>query len=552
MDEQKTELGVNYDLLQKNLKRVLSTSRSLERQNIIIDVPRREYQPPVQQTLGKYQQKTIDENLNDLPDGLLRDLIRFILDRVPTSYEWVEMQACSLIGLAAGKERSAFSRMGPIVLQFYVLNVGPSRISFKGIPVRNFTRQILQRFGKLVNKDFEMAPRHTVEAMIGEFSKQKKEKKKKDKEPTKKIIKKISTTEDGVITEEIKEVTEKEKEKPKKPAKPPVLISDEGIMISEEFTAIFKDVKNKRYASDVLEFLSEIYDGWIAKRTTKKHGTEGGLNVFVSILASTTEYFFTNIERGFFVQGMGNRFFYIISDPQDLKRNYRTFKEEGRNFFGPLAGMDQEDTDSALDDFAQRLRNLREKLPTIFGFTESAAELCFQYYEENHQLAISLWQQDNRSLSYSYYAERRVMMLRLAAVSTISRYEKLILKAGTTKIKALIITKKDMEWAIGRIETYTQYFLKVLDIWPQAKQQGDQIKTEEDDWSNIKSVIRQFGGRAKKHEIHEKTKYGKRKLEMLLESMESAKVLKVKLAGSGPRGGRKATIYTLPKEKNDR
>jgi hypothetical protein len=104
---------------------------------------------------------------------------------------------------------------------------------------------------------------------------------------------------------------------------------------------------NKSYLGDVLEFLSELYDGSIQKRATRTVGIEESQNICINFIGASTPYIFSIMDIGFFIQGTGNRFLYIFNDAN--------LEPTPKDFF--LADISKFERDVQITSFAERLKN---------------------------------------------------------------------------------------------------------------------------------------------------------------------------------------------------
>ncbi len=497
-------------------------------------------------------EERIKNELNRLPEGLLKDYTSFIINHTPTSYEWAEANALTLLSLSASMNKFVYTKMGPINMHTYFLNCGPSRLAYKSLPIRNFTRPIIRKLSFLTKKDLLAPKRFTVESMLDWVTS-----KPEDYKPGRKAGKKsktrlnqnntiISDNNNGLDKDEIiNNITRGER------VKLPVW-SDEGAMMYDEFSTIFKDSKSKSFASDILEFLSELDDGYVEKRQTITHGTQGGVDVFFSILAATTPDFFQSIDKGFFRQGTGNKFFYIMSEPQKLQREYPEDDDlEALNFFGLMSGLTVRDMKDQLSDFAQRLYNLRTKAPPVLEFTPTAAKLAFHYYDENHSIASAKWFKDWKDIRYSFYSQRSVSMMKLAGLYTLSKNENKILSDQITKDDGvLIITESAIKWAIGRMDVYTGEFNKLLDLWPQAVSHEETYKTQDAYYNAIEAILKQHNGLLTKQELQSQSGLSSRKFGDIINDMiKTGKIYRDQVEEQqievSSKGGRKPIIYSL-------
>jgi hypothetical protein len=507
------------------------------------------------------QEEQVQRYLQMLPNGILRDITKYIVDRCPTSYSWAECQSLVLLSLAMGLKRHIKTKMGRVRAHLFILNVGPSRIAFKTVPIKYYSREILLKMCELGERNFKMAKRHTVEAMIGILSEGKNKKKNKKKkgnnqnnpEEQGETNNQQNQNQNQNQTENTTTTNNQEQgqDQDQDPLNPnsDILLNNEAIMIYDEISSFFKDTKNKKWMSDALEFISELWDNWVGERETKTHGHEGGVRAFISILGATTDHFFETIDRSFFVQGTGNRFLFVLSMPRDIQMNFDTEEEEASDFFGLLAGETDSNMDEDLENFAKRILFLRDNAPNTLEFTNSAALLAYKYYKNNHKMATRKWSEDRKNIEYSYLSERSILMIKLAGLYALSNNEQRIVEGLLTKDSedSIIITEKAVKWAILRMEEYSDNFVKLIDMWTEAKARGETVKIIEDDYKYIKSILRRHGGMLNRTQLARKTKYSSRRFREIINSAVQQKVLYLLTEiEDNSTGGRPKGIYCLP------
>ena len=88
-------------------------------------------------------------------------------------------------------------------------------------------------------------------------------------------------------------------------------------MYRDEFSSLIKD-GDKPYLSDLPEFLSELYSGFIEPRYTKSGKLEAGGEVYFSMISVTTPAVYGVLPSTYFSQGLGNRFIYVVVTPDDI------------------------------------------------------------------------------------------------------------------------------------------------------------------------------------------------------------------------------------------
>lgn len=419
------------------------------------------------------------------PLGFITDYTKYTAAKVPSDRLWLENQAFFLVSLAAGIDVYIPGRMGNINLNLFFINRGASRIAFKSLSLDSFCRPILRKLSKILKKKLMMPKEYTREAIIGYFS----------HDETKKEGKKNITYS---------------------------VINNEGGIIYDEFSTVFKE-NTKTYQGSMLEFYSEMYTGWIDGRMTKTHGFEGNLSVYVSLLAATTDEFLRGLEKSFFNQGTGNRFLYTNSEPQALPK---PIDKEGNRIplFGLASTANQDNFENDLKEFAERLAVIRQNCPKIIDLSPQASLAMDEYYFYNHDFACNTYRDDRDSLLYSYYSESSILMLKLAAIYTISINEKMIAE-GLYEGRVLQINKKAIKWAQERMKQYIANFHEMLNRWPQVQAKGSLVKTAEEDYRLILALIQENLGKddlpgISMNQLRSLTLYKEHDFNRLIRSME--------------------------------
>src|SRR5581483_11314879 len=203
-------------------------------------------------------------------EGFIDELTRHITTYVPDNPDWVE--ACAIATFSAFLEGIQFTTVkGKLNLNLFFLCIAPSSIGNKSVPLKNFARDILYRaseeFEKTgIQKGLLLPDKFTVEALIKHFA----------------------------------------------------TISNNGIIVADEFTAMIKSSK-RRYLANLMEFLSQLYDGEAQSRTTIRNGLVKSEKCYVSFISATTPYIYSVLKQDLFIQGTGNRFLYILYDNPKFK-----------------------------------------------------------------------------------------------------------------------------------------------------------------------------------------------------------------------------------------
>jgi hypothetical protein len=290
---------------------------------------------------------------------------------------------------------------------------------------------------------------------------------------------------------------------------PGVQRRDVGIMIRDEFSGLFKQLRKSDWQTDGMEFISEMYDGTFQKRATTSHGLQEINNLYACILTATTPYFLSKMDREFFTQGTGNRFLYSYYDIE---------KYELQELDGDYFNEKWEDhRDSKISGFVSRLARLyRRDIRKIFMGT-GADDLWFEYKYE----CDTVWKERaiSNPMGWDYHPIRRYpeFALKLSGIYAISaREEQIISKPVDKWDNSIGIEKKHMERAIDTMERNKEAFGKIVEA-KNKNTEPDKPRTIEDEVISSLTVLMSapegilpvtewlarmpFGNRNKKNEI---------------------------------------------------
>lgn len=335
--------------------------------------------------------------------NFIEDFRNFILEYVPTDERWAEAIAITVLSTAVGRKRVILSRIGDLHLNVWHLMIGPSGLAYKSAPILYFALPTLAELSKAIGYPVIMPSRYSIEGFIEYMSQ-------------------------GY---------------------------NWGCIIRDEFTALFKEVTNKQYLADAMEFMSELYDGMIQKRYTRKAKLEEAVDVYVVLAAATTPYLYKIMKPEFFMQGTGNRILYIIY--RGKKSVLETTADEF--FYGLDKRHDRQDR---AIKFAKKLADLYNSRVTYLSPIEEAGEKWIEFKIHKESIAERKFRKDMYDITYSYIVRMPEMALKLSGLHAIARtYESL----PKTNLDTLIISDEDMIWAINKVEQHYKEFEKMLEQW---------------------------------------------------------------------------------------
>lgn len=382
-----------------------------------------------------------DNELKPLePVGFIQMLRDEILKSIPTAPDWAEAIAISLEASALEKMRIV-NVMNPLALNVWFLNIGASGLAHKSLPLRSFVYGIVDKFEELTGKKMRIPSRYTVEGLI-EY-----------------LCKKIEVGENSGQPEH-----------------------NTGLLIRDEFTSLLKEYESKSYLSDQMEFLSELFDGVVQSRMTRKTGLEEGGEVYINFLGTTTPYLYSIMDKSFFIQGTGNRLVYIIHDVQTVKRY------QASEYFVPESEW------IAVFERAERYGAwLRQMYDSPVRFVQPASPIVGQMWTEfKYEIeskALDEYHRNPLGIEYVYNQRLPVLALKLAGLSAVSRRYDVI---GVTNLNRIFIEKGDMLWAIFKTRKYQEYFRLLLENWAVVPTSRP-VETDERSIQYMRAVIKRCG-----------------------------------------------------------
>jgi hypothetical protein len=345
----------------------------------------------------------IDKFNESRAQGFIEDFRDFILSHIPTSPGWAEDIATGVVSLVAGPERLASTRIGQLQLNVWFLYIGPSGLAYKTAPLRHCLLPLLLRLGKLIGQDILLPSSFSIEGLVEYMAKS------------------------GRAM---------------------------GIILKDEFTMLLKEASGEKgYNIDVLEFLSQLYDGAVQKRYTRKAKLEEVLRPYVIFLGCTTPYIYDVVEPAVFVQGLGNRllFDYWEGRPKALTADELFYNME-----------EDEERSRVLNKFAERLAELWKVRGHFLTPGPEAASRLAEFKERKEGEAYELYLKDPLDLRPPYLARAWEMATKLAGVHAFSR---LWLNPHLYDEDVIPITVEDADWAINKVERHIKAFEKFLSEW---------------------------------------------------------------------------------------
>lgn len=235
---------------------------------------------------------------------------------------------------------------------------------------------------------------------------------------------------------------------------------DVGIIVRDEFSGMFKQLRNADWQSDGMEFISEMYDGSFHKRATVTGGLQLMTNLYACMITATTPYFLSEMDPMFFIQGTGNRFLYncMTMEEYEPKRKEDDYFDE--------TWVDYRE--NKLTEFVEVLSSIyRRGIRKIYAGTE--AGLLWRDYSEQYEKE---WKKEGLKdeLGWKHHPMKRrpELALKLAGIYAVSERSNIILGLSDEKWddigRSVSIEKKHMERAIAMMELNAEHFKKIINI----------------------------------------------------------------------------------------
>jgi hypothetical protein len=393
------------------------------------------------------------------------------VDAVP---QWARVLSYQTLSTVIGRSLFVYTKKGPLQLNLFSLLIAPSGEN-KTVALKNHMNPVLSRFQKLAKVKVLLPSDYTTESMKDWFD---------------------------------YELLEQESGKVEK--------RDSGMLVKDEFTKIFKDIR-KPYLSDQLEFLSFLYDGHIPARMTKKGGYQSPNEVSVNLVAATTPEFYRVLPRSVFLQGLGNRFLYVVvdeispfrdNDPEEYFQSYvqASFREE---VFNKLARL--------LLQYHSVAKKSCLYVPPEVG------KRLMEVGKEKRELAQPLYKEDRYDLRSSYLTRLHEFSMKVAALEAVNRVG-LLDSTGEKEPYEIDLTLEDANRAIEFVGHQYQEFERMLTLWENIET-SERARFRLRDIMDVKSVIATEGGIIPMTTLRRKTGIESEKLwSILLEAIHNGEI----------------------------
>jgi len=200
-------------------------------------------------------------------------------------------------------------------------------------------------------------------------------------------------------------------------------------------------------------------------------------------------------------------------------------------------------------EFAKRLSELRKGCDGLFLAPMPEVREKFIEYKYKNEMKIWKLEKENSSagsLEATYYSRLPLFVLKLSALSCISRNEKAL---TTRRLPELMIRGNDLNWAISKVKQHVDDFEKILMKW-KTKSKSRTPETNEKYTELLLNHIKlrwkqnQLGMTVK--ELHSYTGWSKPSIKAKLDEMVEDGFLNCTKGKGSSKGGKKPNVYSPP------
>ena len=483
---------------------------------------------------------TVKKRAGVTATGLVGELANFMANKIPTSPDWCENLAVCLVGTIAGsteegQEREIRNSFGPLRPNIFTIYIGASRLGFKTVPLKTVVRPMLQRVTNMYNSKVCLENGITVEEFytrhFGTIKANAKERATSEWKKERAFLDRISKQ---LVNFEMPETFTSE-------ALTTWLITHpHGMIVSDEFTNMYKGTSTKDYLANVMEVLSRLYDSEIEKKATIARGVEVAKNIHVCFASATTPYLLTIMDNSFFWQGTGNRILWIVDDDMD-KIDQKEEENFTEFFWNPDQTREFEGEFSRLATLLAGIKNLPTgQVLLSFG---AAAELN-KYRINMYNRAVDLFKLDMMDKDSSFVAGLAQNAMKLALVHCIGRYA---MDSSTGNYTGFMeVNEEDSSWAIKKTDIHLHYYKKLWEISSRVRK--TQKPSYEVDQNRVLMYIETFesvGKKLRANNLRQKTKWNIEDCEDVLHTMVLNGTIDIV---TETINGKSFSYYTIPKK----
>lgn len=356
--------------------------------------------------------------MSDFIEDLKGDILKAMPDVSPV---WAEFNAIITLSTLLNKAR-IIEQEKPLGLNLIMLIIAPPGIK-KSLPMTSFTYPILKETGELIGKDLILPSRSSVPG----------------------FIKVLNEREEDVINRKGEVIQRGEP------------IHNQGIVIRDEFSGLFKGMRTEGWQSDGMEFISEMYDRIFQKRATTKHGLHAVEDLYGNLLSCSTYHFLSMMDPEFFTQGTGNRFLYCHYGADE----YEVKPIDSEEYFRESWGSKRDNT---INKYSGLLRNIYNKCIKKIYIT-GGGEL-YGNYRERCEIE---WKEECEKdpMGWKHHPIKRYpeLALKLAGIYAVSNKIERIIKMPDEKWDySVCVEERHMKKAIMTVERNREHFKEIVAI----------------------------------------------------------------------------------------
>ncbi|MDE1871339.1 MAG: hypothetical protein KGI06_03805 [Candidatus Micrarchaeota archaeon] len=347
---------------------------------------------------------TVEEALDGTTknDGdFITQFTQTILKDIQTYNFWAEDIATSLLSTCCSKVK-AYSRIGQFRLNVWHIAIAPSGRGVKSAPFNHFLEPTLKELEKYTKADYKLPSSFSPESIVDYLKRQ-----------------------------------------------------SYGIIARDEISKLFKETSGKGYTAQMIEIMSNMYDGKIDKRFTFAHGLNDIDDCYITLIGAATPYIYSVLEQSAFVQGLGNR---ILFEHYKIDRPVRNITD----LFGDTQ-IHRLRADKIVE-FAKMLYNIDklENLTVEINPKSKAAELITKF---DNTISERVNKGKESDIKKSYLDRSLLSVLKLSSLKAISsQYNTIEVHNAKDEIK-LEVRVEDAQWAIDKVNRHLDSFDEMLKEW---------------------------------------------------------------------------------------
>jgi hypothetical protein len=382
---------------------------------------------------------TIDED----DKAFIEPYSNYIAERTGTNPRWARLLSLIALSVAIDPKITFDTKVGSLHPNIFGYNNGASRLTRKSISTNNFLEETLKVYETALQEKV-LGPSNFTSEGLHKFY----------------FDGEVEIREDKFVN-----------------------IAKATVIVEDEFGRVLKEVRGKRYMSDALEFRSQLYDGHIRSRCTKKDGYLPELKVQISYATGSTPPTLASLSKEFFTQGLGNRFLYVNSGSG-------TVRKIGKEFF-ELSKVDEKES---IIYYAYKLLQYHKHTEGRYvRCDDESKEILARYTEQELQEARKAYEKDAFDIQYSYTSQKAEYVYKVAMLKACDRCGFKDYDRKDKKAAEITIVKEDVYYAIKVVEEHYEEYLSILNLW---KRMGvaERKEVRRLDLDDVKQIIEESDG----------------------------------------------------------